>query len=335
MEVNDNSNTTIPEVLVKEAESFGEWNDFAKNHKGFLTIAHNPSLKKILENSFGFETKNHLVKKGEEVVGIFPLSNIQGKSVSMPHFSYGDILTAQPENFKKDIREKLLHDNFDIRSFEAFAPHVDDSKIICYLPLCNSEEEQWEFWKSKLRSQIRKGMKNKVEIKFGGIEYLDDFYKVYSRNMRDLGSPVLGYDFFKNIFELYRFGEAKIFLAVKNNTVMAASVVLTYQNFAEVCWASSLREFNKLNPNLLMYWEMIKYCVQEKYEIFSFGRSSKDSNTLKFKRQWSPEEKQLYFNSAQPAKFDIKKYDFLSKIWSKFPLFFANYLGPVFSKNIY
>ncbi|MFW5895670.1 MAG: GNAT family N-acetyltransferase [archaeon] len=311
------------------------WNDFFDQYNGLVTIAHNPTLSKILKKSFGFDSKNIMIKQSDKIIGVFPISIINGKLVSIPHFSYGDILLNGSETEKKKIRDKILNKQYEIRSFEAFSAYYNDLKIMSYLELKDSVEDQWNYWKSKLRSQIRKGIKNGVQVKKGRKEYLTEFYRVYSKNMRDIGSPVLSYKFFKNILEFYQHGEAKVFLAEYQNKTIASSIVLTYKDFAEVCWASSLKEFNNTQANMVIYWEMIKHAVNQNYDIFSFGRSSKDSNTYRFKKQWNPKEKQLYFNYSHPQKISIKKMTFLSKLWSKLPLFIANLIGPYISKRIY
>jgi len=313
------------------------WNHFLSEQKEnqLITIAHNPSLGNILKNAFGYKCFNYVIYNKDSIVGIFPVCKVKNKIVSMPHFSYGDILLNSDNKEKKDIKKKILGKNYEIRSFESFSKNVDESKVMCYLDLCKTEKEQWEYWNSKLRNNIRKGIKNNISVKVGGAEYLKEFYKIYTVNMRDLGSPVLSYKFFKNIFEFYKYGEAKIFIAHKDGINMAASIVLTYQNFAEVCWASALRKHNALKPNLVIYWKMIKYAINKRYKYFSFGRSSKDSNTLIFKKHWKPIEKQLYFNLSKPKTIDIKKMKFLNKIWCKMPLILTNNVGPYFSKNIY
>jgi len=314
-----------------------KWNLFVNEQMDnqLITIAHNPSLAAILGKSFNVKAKKIIIEKNNLIIGIFPIVSIKNKVISIPHFSYGDILFAGNLKEKQKLRNKIIGKKYEIRSFESFSKYFDDSKIMSYLELKNSEEEQWKYWKSKLRSQIRKGVKNGVTIKIGHAEYLYDFYKIYSRNMHDLGSPVLSYRFFKNIMNLYDYGEAKIFLAQKGEKYIAASLILTYHNFAEVCWASSLRKYNSTNANMVLYWEMIKYCVQHKYKYFSFGRSTKNSNIHKFKKQWSPEEKQLYFNYSSEPKINIKKLSFLANIWRNLPLFITNRIGPFFAKRIY
>jgi len=312
-----------------------QWNEFASRFE-FVTVAHNPSLISIIEKSFHFKSSYFFIKDNENnIVGIFPSYIVKGNIISIPHFSYGDIILDEEEQNVNNIRNEIIGSNYEIRSFSSFSKHVDASKIMCYLNLKDSEEEQWAYWKSKLRSQIRKGIKNGVEVKIGGEELLSTFYQVYSKNMHDLGSPVLGISFFKNILNLYKYGEAKIFVAYKNNINLAVGLVLTYQNFSEVCWASSLKEYNSLNANMVLYWEMIKYAVNNHYNYFSFGRSTKDSNTHRFKKQWNPNEKQLFFNYSSLPKINIRKYTFLAGMWRKLPLSFANKLGPYISSRIY
>jgi len=324
-------------LKIKISNENETWNHFLNQEKEnqLVTIAHNPSLGEVLKNAFGYKYFNYVLLNKDTVVGVFPVCKIKNKIVSLPHFSYGDILLKSDFAKNNTFRKKVIGNNYEIRSFKSFSNSVDQSKVMCFLNLHKNEEEQWGHWNSKLRNNIRRGLKNNITVKIGGAEYLKEFYKVYSRNMKDLGSPVLSYKFFKDIFEFYKYGEAKIFIAQKDNINMAASIVLTYQNFSEVCWASALREYNALKPNLVIYWEMIKYAINNHYKYFSFGRSSKNSNTLHFKKHWKPIEKQLYFNLSQPKTIDVKKLKFLSNIWRKMPLTLANIIGPYFSKNIY
>ena len=63
-----------------------------------------------------------------------------------------------------------------------------------------SDTELFEELGSKVRAQIRKAQKFEFETHIGGAELVDDFYRVFARNMRDLGTPVYDKVFFANIF---------------------------------------------------------------------------------------------------------------------------------------
>jgi len=43
---------------------------------------------------------------------------------------------------------------------------------------------------AKARNQVRKGQKQPFTVHWGGEPLLADFYEVFSRNMRDPGTPV-------------------------------------------------------------------------------------------------------------------------------------------------
>ena len=67
---------------------------------------------------------------------------------------------------------------------------TDNSKVRLLMSLPESTDLLMQSFDGKLRSQIRKSKKNGLEVKVGGKELVDDFYDVFSTNMRDLGSPV-------------------------------------------------------------------------------------------------------------------------------------------------
>lgn len=69
------------------------------------------------------------------------------------------------------------------------------------LDLPESSEILMKYFKAKLRSQIKKPLKEGLKPKVGGIELLYDFYKVFSINMRDLGSPVHSQKLMRIVFE--------------------------------------------------------------------------------------------------------------------------------------
>ena len=71
------------------------------------------------------------------------------------------------------------------------------------LQLPEHHEALWERFPSKLRAQIRRPQREHPEVLQGGLEYLDDFYAVFARNMRDLGTPVYSKIFFRNILQTF------------------------------------------------------------------------------------------------------------------------------------
>jgi len=325
-------------VPIENVSSFNsaDWKTYFKNNEQ-TTIAHSFSLGLILQKTYGYSFEPYKILKNDKVVGFVPFCRIGNKLVSMPHFSYGGILDdiiVSKEDLMR-LFEQLNSNDLEVRSFNVCTPYFSDEKVTCFLRLKQSCEEQMSEFKSKLRSQIKKGVKNGLQCKIGGKELLSDFYDVYSRNMHDLGSPVLTKLFFNNLINDYEDGLVNIHMVYYNEKPIGTSFVISYFDFMEVCWASTLRKYNYLQPNMVLYWEMITHAINTKMKVFSFGRCTKNTGTHKFKKQWGCEDIQLYFNFSKEYKGDIKKAKFLMKVWRKIPYKLALILGPFITKKIY
>ena len=318
------------------SQDISEWKNYFKKNVN-TTIAHSFSLGLILQKTYGYSFEPYKILKNNKVVGFIPFCRIDKKLVSMPHFSYGSVLNDIVD-FKEDLVKlfnQLECNNFEVRGFNICSSYFSDEKVSCFLRLEESPEKQMALFKSKLRSQIKKGIKNNLDCKIGKGELLNDFYHVYSRNMHSKGSPVLAKLFFHNLINDYRDGLVNIHVIYYNKKPIGASFVISYFEFIEVCWASTLREFNYLQPNMLMYWQMISNSIENGMKIFSFGRSTKNSSTHLFKKQWGCEDIQLYFNYSKEPKRNVKKFSFLLNLWKIIPFKLALILGPIVTKRIY
>jgi serine/alanine adding enzyme len=134
---------------------------------------------------------------------------------------------------------------------------------------------------------------------------------------------------------------ARIFTVFLNNRVLASGLTIGYKDSLEIPWASSLRGYNKLCANTLLYWEIIKFASEKGYMYFDFGRCSLNSGTYHFKKQWGATPRQLYWyywlprgerlpelNPANP------KYRLLIAVWQRLPLFLTNLFGPCIARSI-
>ncbi len=136
-----------------------------------------------------------------------------------------------------------------------------DRKVAVHLALPETVEALWATtFKAKLRSQIRRPTKEGMTARDGS-DQLDAFYSVFSRNMRDLGTPVLPRAFFTRLQTV--FGGSVSFTTVytANGLAAAAACCLTWKDEIEVTWASSLRELNHLAPNMLLYANLMEQAI--------------------------------------------------------------------------
>ncbi len=105
---------------------------------------------------------------------------------------------------------------------------------------------------AKVRNQIRKGEKSGFSVTWGGTELIPAFHKVFSRNMRDLGTPVYGQRLIHSIQNKY--SDNVEFCVVSNaSEPIAVALVIHGASVTEVPSASSLKEYNSACAIMLLY----------------------------------------------------------------------------------
>ncbi len=174
----------------------------------------------------------------------------------------------------------------------------------------------------------------------GGGELIDPFFKIFSINMRDLGSPVHSRRLFQEICG--QFPESvKIGVVNHENTPVAAGLIFRFRDTVEIPWASSLKKFNKFSPNMLLYWSFIEYGCDQGFKYFDFGRSTPDEGTYRFKEQWGAFPVPLYWYTLTLNGHDIgnnrsdkSRYERLIQYWKRLPLPISNIIGPLIRKHI-
>jgi len=108
-----------------------------------------------------------------------------------------------------------------------------------------------------------------------------------------------------------------------------------------VPWASSLKAYRQMCPNMLLYWSMMEQAINQGAEVFDFGRSLPDSGTMLFKTQWGgiPEpqvwEYLLISAAAIPNQGSTNtRFNMAIEVWKRLPLAIANATGPFIVRNI-
>jgi serine/alanine adding enzyme len=215
-----------------------------------------------------------------------------------------------------------------------------DHKVSMRLELPPRYEDLLKGFPPKLRSQIRRGEKEGMEVKVGEGNLLDEFYTVFSRNMRDLGTPVYRKHFFAEILRSFP-KETKIAVVSLEEQPVAAGFLVGFRNTLEIPWASSDRRYARIAPNMLLYGSVLRYACEQGYRIFDFGRSTRDSGTYRFKQQWGAKPVQLewhyWLRDGQPLPElnpQNPKFSFAIETWKRLPLPLTTLIGPRISKYL-
>jgi serine/alanine adding enzyme len=135
--------------------------------------------------------------------------------------------------------------------------------------------------------------------------------------------------------------QALIAIVRKDAQPIGGLIALTFKNSLIVPWASSLRQYLSLCPNMLLYWETLRSACLEGFQRFDFGRSSRNSGTYRFKRQWGAVEEPLFWYTI-PLTASLRptlsssdpKAALLARLWRYLPLHVTRWLGPHIRKSL-
>jgi len=307
----------------------------------------------VFERAFGHDTLYLSARRDGAIAGVLPLVLFRSRLfgdfiVSLPFVNYGgivaddaaasDALLQEAERVAAEGRFAHLELRHRDRTCPALVPKRH--KVAMVLPLPATADEAWTALDRKVRNQIRKAEKSGLTAIAGGPEHLDEFYRVFARNMRDLGTPVYAHRFFDEVFAANE-GHATVVLVRRDRTTVAAGIALTHRDTVEVPWASSLQEFRAACPNHALYWFVVRWAIERGARFLDFGRSTPGEGTFQFKRQWGAEpsllcwEYRLLHGDALPDQSPKNpKFKFAIEAWKRCPLWLTNTIGPRLVRSI-
>lgn len=344
-----------PPITVESIDERGaaQWNEYV-SRASTASVYHLYEWRRLISSVFGHQSHYFAARDSAgRICGIVPVVRLRSLlfgdfMVSMPYFNYGGIV-ADDESVAEALLEHLGRfareigvSHLELRHsgpLRADWPARMDKVAMC-LQLPSSADALGKQLGSKLRSQIKRPVKEGATCTSGHAELLDDFYGVFARNMRDLGTPVYPKAFFAAILQSLG-ARARLFVVHWCGGPVAAGMVIGHGGRLEIPWASSLRDANAIGVNMLLYWNVLEYACEQQYALFDFGRSTVDAGTYRFKKQWGAQPQQLYWHywmrsGGQPPVLNPSnpKYRLAIAAWQRLPLAVANRIGPLLVRNL-
>jgi len=314
---------------------------------------HRAAWLDVIGGVFGHRTMYLTADRNGAIVGVLPLVFFRSRvfgcfAVSMPFVNYGGVL-ADDGAAERALLDRAIAETRAARGSHLELRHTGQRftqltpkrhKVAMELALAATPDAQWQALDKKIRNQVRKAEKSELVGIDGGAELLPAFYDVFARNMRDLGTPVYSQRWFERVVGTFP-EQTRVFVITLRDRPIAASLVHWHGTTVEVPWASSLREFNPLCANVLLYWHMLRFAVDRRFETFDFGRSTPGEGTFHFKKQWGAVPRELvweYWMADGQALPELNpknpKFDLAIRVWQRLPVGVASLLGPMVVRNI-
>lgn len=207
--------------------------------------------------------------------------------------------------------------------------------------LSDNDDNQLLAIPRKQRAEVRKGLKNNLEIRVGTSEQDQrDHYAVYSESVRNLGTPVFPFELFSKV--LKSFGSEVDILTVLSDQKPVASVLSLYHNNTVMpYWGGGTWEARRLRANDIMYYALMNHARGRGCKRFDFGRSKVGTGAYSFKKNWGFEPQPLSYAIRTANGEDARdinpmspKYRLQVALWQRLPLSVANRLGPFVARGL-
>lgn len=340
-------------VTELSAQHHGAWDAYVRR-SAHGTPFHLLAWRRAVERIFGHEPLYLCAYRGEAIVGILPLFRIRSPFVgrnllSIPYAVYGGIVadddaaTSALHSEARRIAEEERVGCMELRYLHEPAPD-DAPKTDLYSTFLRElpaqPDEVLGILPKKARAAARQG-RDKYQLELGAGEwYLEEFFDLFTRNKRQLGSPGLPLPWFRALVEEY--GSECLVHIVRHDFVPVAAVIsLRFGNSFLPYYSGKLDEANQWNVDNFLYWQLMEEAVKSGARVFDFGRSRKDTGAYAFKKNQGFEATPLHYRyhlvrHKTPPHFNPSnpKLALPRRLWAKLPLWVARRLARPLSRYL-
>ncbi|MBN2566875.1 GNAT family N-acetyltransferase [Candidatus Woesearchaeota archaeon] len=255
--------------------------------------------------TYGLEPHYLIAYDGGLAIGVLPLflirSRLMGdRLISVPYSNYAgplaDTVMVQQAlvAHASKLAEDLDVDHLELRNVEAqdYPRLVPGGGHVTLRLNLIDEERQFAALKKRTRRYVRKAQESvAVDTETKDV---NSFYRIYTRRMKRLGSPVHPKRFFESLLT-HGGDNVLIPTASIDGTPVASIFLLRHGTRIVYAWGAAEARYEDHQPNYALFWETLKYLKEHGVKEFDFGRSLPGSGTHFFKEGWGAVPVQLAY----------------------------------------
>ncbi len=348
---------TVEPLQLNNQEECRSWDEFCimQNHRPALF--HSSGWARAVVDAYSVECKSfaEIGQNGKikTVFSVFECRNMRLKKrfVSIPHAPYGGFLNdeMQDESDHQVLLELFAGSLCNMSEkrilTRSVAPEaIDEGKlesgerVTMWLELPNDVDTLWKSFPAKVRNQVRKAEREGVTVSAGTTNReFNDFYKLYSKRMHELGTPPHSRRFFKLLMNEFS-DSAEFTVAYHENKPIAAIFDIGFGVWRVNLYGASDFARRSLCANNLVYWQALRNGVERGAKWFDFGRSEYGQGQYRFKKQWGAQPRRVaefwLVKTEEGADGQWQEHESggynrgLADIWRRTPRFCADIAGP-------
>jgi lipid II:glycine glycyltransferase (peptidoglycan interpeptide bridge formation enzyme) len=334
--------------------TYPDWDNLVLSHPDY-SFFHSSAWAKVLSEAYGYTPLYFTVFQDEKLSALLPLMEVDSfltgkRGVSLPFTDYCEPIVSDGITFQELLNFVLAEGKernwkyLELRSFKNLSP--SDLPSFTYLGhtlnLSDKENQTFSSFRDSTKRNIKKANKEGVEVKiFHSAESVGEFYRLNCTTRKQHGLPPQPYLFFKKVYDqIIHKNLGFVVLACFKDKPIAGAVYFYFGEKTVYKYGASDLNYQNLRANNLVMWEAVKWCCQNGFKHFCFGRTEPENQGLiQFKSGWGTTEQQINY-----YKYDFKKGSFVSspskvtdfhnRIFKNIPLPILNKVGSILYKHV-
>lgn len=329
-----------------------DWDNLLLTNEQY-SFFHSSFWARVLTESYGYKPLYLTFFNQSKLSCLLPLMEIKSpltgkRCVSLPFSDYVCPMIKNKNQFNNIFRMIITHGKKAGWKYIEFRGNLPEKVIPCNyyyihtLKLSEDKNKILKKFRSSTRRNIRKAVRNKVEVKiYQTAESINHYYHLHCITRKCHGMPPQPYIFFKKIFQhIISKNHGFVVLAHYKNKAIAGAVYFHIGDKALYKYGASDPRYLNLRANNLVMWKAIKWYCQNNYKSFCFGRTSPENKGLiQFKSGWGTTQKTIeyYRYNLKNESFiscNSRKYHLSAKVFHKMPVPVLQIIGSLFYKHI-
>jgi FemAB-related protein (PEP-CTERM system-associated) len=343
--------TAGPVVRALTADRAAAWDAFVAQRDD-ATFFHRAAWRDVIGDSFGHRTHYLYAERDGVISGVLPLVHIASRLfgnalISNAFCVYGGPVASDPASLAAldeaavALRQRLGADALEYRQRDRRRPAWpcrDDLYATFRRTIAADPDANLKSIPRKQRAVIRQSLARDLTI--AAEDGVDRFFDLYALSVRNLGTPVFGQRYFRNLKQA--FGAACEILIVEHRGTPVCGVMSFYfRDEVLPYYAGASPAARRLGAYDFMYWHLMRDAGLRGCTIFDFGRSKHGTGAFAFKKNWgfAPQplvhEYQLKPGRSIPEINPLNpRYRLFIAAWKRLPVRIANAVGPLIARDL-
>ncbi len=272
------------------------------------TFFHLTGWTRAIVEQFRHRDRSLIALRGEEVVGVLPLTECAGLLGGRAFISNAYAVYGGPAAVDREAELALVRAAEDL----AVAEQVGRLELRCQRDLDvgferldlhatfirdlpDEPEEVLKRMPKKARADARKARKQHGLSIREGRWYVADLVRLFHENKRSLGSPALPATFFARLLSTFPDHSTVHLVKQGDEPVMAVMSFIFRDQVLAYYSGSAANADRRFKASAFTYMALQGWSVEAGYRVFDFGRSRKGSGAFSFKARQGFEAADLYY----------------------------------------